>query len=46
MKKKLIHDEKDMVELVVEESFVSFSGTQPKPEYVCFDKQECFRMYL
>jgi hypothetical protein len=44
MKTKLIHDEKDMVELVVEEAFVSFSGT--KPEYVCFDGQECFRQCI
>jgi hypothetical protein len=46
MKKKLIHDEKDMVELVVEEAFVSFSGTKPEPEYACFDGQECFRQCI
>ena len=46
MKKKPIHDEKDMVELVAEETFVSFSGTHPKPEYVCFNEQECFRQCI
>jgi len=46
MKKKPTHDEKDMVKLVVEEAFVSFSGTPPEPEYVCFDEQECFRQCI
>ena len=36
----------DMVELVVEEAFVSFNGTQPEPEHVCFDGQECFRQCI